>query len=147
MPEENDVREDEEGNERDLHPIGKTSATDRDPITSDKFTFWLDPTVIVNPFDIVEVAQVSQEGEPLSKTHGLVLNLEHLTDAPSHLSNFISSNFGEVVEEPNTPRQGTTLARVNVLSNDQDIYMPVPSDRLVIFADAEGIRDPPSNSK
>jgi hypothetical protein len=119
--------------------VGRTSATDRDPSTSDKFTFWLPNKVIVNPFDIVEVDQVNQPGQPASQTYGLVTMLEHRTDAPSHLANFISSNFGELEEEPNTPRQGTTVAFVNVLSNDADIYMPVPSERLVRFASPEGI--------
>jgi hypothetical protein len=118
--------------------IGKTSATDRDPNTSDRFIFWLAPKVIVNPFDIVEVQQVSHEGE--SKTFGLVTVLEHRTDSPTHLANYISSNFGELAEDPNTPRQGTTVAHVNVLSNDKDIYMPVPSERIVSFADEKGIQ-------
>lgn len=118
--------------------IGKTSATDREPTTSDKFTFWLSSEVIVNPFDIVEVEQVSHEGK--SETYGLVTILKHSTDSPSHLANFISSNFGELSEEPNTPRQGTTIAHVNVLSNDKDIYMPVSSEKLVKFADEEGIQ-------
>jgi len=120
--------------------IGRTSATERDPITSDKFRFWLPPDTIVNPFDIVVVDQVSQPGQPPSKTYGLVTSLEHRTDAPNDLANFISSNFGELSEEPNTPRQGTTVAFVNVLSNTADIYMPVPSERLVYFADPEGIQ-------
>jgi DNA helicase HerA-like ATPase len=120
-----------------IQGIGKTSATDRDPITSEKFMFWLTPKVIVNPFDIVEVEQVSHEGK--SKTYGLVTILEHRTDSPNHLANFISSNFGELSEEPNTPRQGTTIAHANVLSNDKDIYMPVQSERIVRFADEEGI--------
>jgi len=124
--------------QENIQGIGKTSATDRDPNTSDKFMFWLAPNVIVNPFDIVEVAQVSHQGE--SKTYGLVTILEHRTDSPTHLANFISSNFGELVEEPNTPRQGTTIAHANVLSNDKDIYMPVSSERVVRFADEEGIQ-------
>jgi hypothetical protein len=119
--------------------VGRTSATERDPNTSDKFSFWLPDRVIVNPFDIVEVDQVGQPDQGPSKTYGLVTILEHRTDAPNHLANFISSNFGEVDEEPNTPRQGTTVAFVNVLSNDADIYMPVPSDRRVHFALPEGI--------
>ncbi|GFP42537.1 uncharacterized protein HKBW3C_01661 [Candidatus Hakubella thermalkaliphila] len=118
--------------------IGKTSATDRDPTTSDKFSFWLSPGVIVNPFDIVEVEQVSHEGS--SRTYGLVTTLEHRTDSPTHLANFISSNFGELTEEPNTPRQGTTIAHVNVLSNDKDIYMPVSSEKVVDFADEDGVQ-------
>lgn len=119
--------------------VGRTSATERDATTSDKFAFWLPNDVIVNPFDIVAVEQVSHTNEP-SVTYGLVTTLEHRTDAPNHLANFISSNFGEINEEPNTIRQGTTVASVNVMSNTDDIYMPVPSDRLVYFAGAEGIQ-------
>ncbi len=121
-----------------IQEIGKTSAPGRDPNTSDKFTFWLTPKVIVNPFDVVEVEQVSHEGK--SKTFGLVTSLAHSTDSPTHLANFISSDFGELTEEPNTPRQGTTVAHVNVLSNDKDIYMPVSSERVVRFADEAGIQ-------
>jgi len=120
--------------------IGRTSATERDPTTSDKFRFWLPLRVIVNPFDIVAVEQVNQPEQLSSTTYGLVTLLEHRTDAPNDLANFISSNFGELDEEPNTPRQGTTVAFVNVLSNTADIYMPVPSERLVVFADPEGIQ-------
>ena len=76
--------------------VGRTSATEREAITSDKFTFWLADGVIVNPFDIVAVEQVNQPGEPASRTYGLVTTLEHRTDAPSHLANYISSNFGQL---------------------------------------------------
>jgi hypothetical protein len=76
--------------------VGRTSATEREAITSDKFAFWLTDDVIVNPFDIVAVEQVNQPGEPASCTYGLVTALEHRTDAPSHLANYISSNFGQV---------------------------------------------------
>ena len=123
---------------KQVEAIGKTSATDRDPNTSDKFSFWLAPGVIVNPFDIVQVEQVSHEGK--SETFGLVTILEHRTDSPTHLANFISSDFGELAEEPNTPRQGTTVANANVLSNSKDIYMPVSSDKVVNFADEAGIQ-------
>jgi hypothetical protein len=121
-------------------PVGRTSATERDPSTSDKFNFWLAPDVIVNPFDIVQVEQVAPDNKA-SKTYGLVTVLEHRTDAPNHLANFISSNFGNIAEEPNTPRQGTTVAKVNVLSNNANVYMPVPNERLVTFADAKGIEE------
>lgn len=120
--------------------IGRTSATDREAITSEKFAFWLPDDTIVNPFDIVAVDQVNQRGLPPSRTFGLVTTLEHRTDAPSHLANFISSNFGQLDEEPNTNRQGTTVAKVIVLSNSADIYMPVPSERLVQFADPDDIQ-------
>ncbi|MEO0073457.1 MAG: ATP-binding protein [candidate division WOR-3 bacterium] len=118
--------------------IGRTSATDKSPSYSDSFSFWLGENVIVNPFDIVEVDQVKHGGGK-STTWGLVTILDHWTDSPNHLANYISSNFGELSEVPNTPRQGTTVAHVNVLSNDADIYMPVLSDRLVRFATPEGV--------
>jgi hypothetical protein len=118
----------------DRPPIGRASATERDPNTSDQFSFWLAPHIIVNPFDIVEAEQYQD-----SRTYGLVLGLEHRTDAPSHLSNFISNDFGELAGEPNTLRQGTTVARAGVLSNDADIYMPVPNEQAVRFADEAGI--------
>jgi DNA helicase HerA-like ATPase len=121
-------------------PVGRTSATERDAITSEKFCFWLTQDVIVNPFDIMAVEQVNQPGQLASRTYGLVTTLEHRTDAPNHLANYISSNFGVLDEEPNSTRQGTTVASANVLSNTADIYMPVPSERLVYFAQPQDIQ-------
>src|SRR5579863_3023478 len=115
-------------------PIGRTSATEREATTSDRFAFWLSDDVIVNPFDIMVVDQVNQPGQPASRTYGLVTTLEHRTDAPNHLANYISSNFGMLDEEPNSTRQGTTVAAATVLNNTADVYMPVPSERLVTFA-------------
>ena len=91
--------------------IGRASATDRDPNTSDQFSFWLAPDLIVNPFDIVEAEQYED-----SRTYGLVVGLEHRTDAPSHLSNFISNDFGALAGEPapawalSAPQSGRWLA-------------------------------------
>jgi hypothetical protein len=117
--------------------IGLVSATSTEPTSSDNFAFWLVPEVIVNPFDIVEAEQIAYDGT--SRTFGIVTTLEHTTDAPTHLANYISNDFGQVGSEPNTVRQGTTVAKVAVLSNDKDIYMPVACDRPVQFADEEGI--------
>jgi len=115
--------------------IGRTSATEHQPTTSDDFSFWLGPDVLVNPFDIVEVDQVV----PKSKTYGLVTKIDHYTDAASHLSNFISADFGDVDDEPNTPRVGASIAHASILSNTADIYMPVTTGCKVRFADSEGI--------
>jgi hypothetical protein len=114
--------------------IGRGSATERSANQSNEFFFWLAPEVLANPFDIVEAESFRD-----SKTYGLVMNLEHTTDAASHLSNYISNNFGEATEDPQTPRQGTTVAKCNVLSNTAEIYMPVPSEARIRFADAQGI--------
>jgi DNA helicase HerA-like ATPase len=123
--------------------IGKASATERDPNSSERFSFWLAPDRIANPFDIVEADQL--EG---TRTFGLVTNIKQVTDALSHLSNFISSDFGNTEEEAQTPRQGANVADVNVLANydpgtikryPMGIYMPVQSDAPVRFADETGI--------
>src|SRR3954451_12854388 len=95
--------------EKNTGPIGRASATERDAITSDAYHFWLRPNVLVNPFDIVQAEHFDG-----SLTFGLVTGLEHRTDAGSHLANFFSNNFGEITEdEPNTLRQGTTVAKAN----------------------------------
>jgi hypothetical protein len=123
--------------------IGKASATERDPNSSEKFSFWLGPEEIVNPFDIIEADQIAG-----TRTFGLVTNIEQITDAPSHLSNFISSDFGSTETTPQTPRQGANVAEVSVLANQDPsdpkrfpmgIYMPVQSDSPIRFADEEGI--------
>jgi uncharacterized protein len=115
--------------------IGRASATEHDPNTSNQFSFWLKPGTLVNPFDIVEAGHSED-----SRTFGLVLNLEHRTDAPTHLSNYISNDFGEMTDaQPNTTRVGTTVAKASVLSNTANVYMPVVNESPVRFADEAGI--------
>jgi hypothetical protein len=128
--------------------IGKTSATERDANSSDKFNFWLAPKLIVNPFDIVQVEHMGEalvDGKPTgkpSRSYALVTTIEHKTDSPNHLANFVSSNFGDVNENNiNTPRVGTNVAKVNILSNNGEIYMPVQNDRPVTFASSQGIQE------
>jgi len=116
--------------------IGRASATEHEPNTADRFSFWIRPGERLNPFDIVAAEHI--EG---SHTYGLVTNIRHVTDAAGHLSNFISNDFGELVDEPNTPRQGANVADVSVLSNDREIYMPVQSESRIRFADETGIHN------
>lgn len=116
--------------------IGRASATEREPNSAEKFSFWIRPGVRLNPFDII--AAEHMEG---SLTYGLVTNIRHVTDAAGHLSNFISNDFGELVEEPNTPRQGANIAEASVLSNNAEIYMPIQSESRIRFADEPGIHN------
>jgi len=122
-------------------PIGRGSATERDPNTAEKFKFWIRPGQMVNPFDIVAAEHFpAEEGGKPSHTFGLVTNIQHITDAAGHLANFISNDFGEEVEEaPQTPRQGANVAEAAVLSNSADIYMPVQNEARVYFADEDKI--------
>lgn len=136
-----DEKEREEQKKDERKTIGKASATERDPNSSEKFSFWMAPDEIVNPFDIVEAEQVVD-----TCTYGLVTNIKQITDAPSHLSNYISSDFGSTESMPQTPRQGANIAEVNVLANydpsetyPMGIYMPVQSESPIRFADEAGI--------
>ena len=115
--------------------IGRATATERTTNSSERFSFWLKPGLLINPFDIT----TAKQGLDGSVTYGLVTNIHHSTDAPSHLSNYIANDFGELTGEPNTPRQGTNVADVSVLANSKDTYMPVQNEALVWFADENGI--------
>ncbi|MBE7551879.1 MAG: ATP-binding protein [Anaerolineales bacterium] len=122
-------------------PIGRGSATEYSPNSAEQFQFWIKPGELVNPFDIVAAEHYKdRSSNEISYTYGLVTNIKHITDAASHLSNYISNDFGEMLdEEPQTPRQGTNVCDVSVLSNSCDIYMPVRSDAFVYFANEEDI--------
>jgi len=119
--------------------IGKTSAPEIAPNTVDEFSFWISPGQIVNPFDFVSVDHVFG-----TRTVGIVKEMLAMTDAESHLSNFVSSEFGKVDIEPSTVRIGTTVARASVMANTGlkiddrpepvEINMPVENDRPVRFA-------------
>lgn len=114
--------------------IGRASATERHANTADRFSFWLRPAEQMNPFDIVAAEHLDG-----TVTYGLVTGIQHSTDAPTHLTNYIANDFGELVEEPNTPRQGANVCEVSVMSNTAEIYMPVQTEALVRFADEVGI--------
>jgi hypothetical protein len=76
--------------------IGRILATEKVPTTMDKFCFWTDSNLQLHAFDIVKVERIDG-----SFTFGVIENISHITDAQSFLTNFISSDFGDVdVEEP-----------------------------------------------
>ena len=124
-------------------PIGRGSATERAPNSAEEFRFWIKPDELVNPFDIVAAEHYPlPDSDKPSFTYGLVTNIHHLTDAAGHLSNFISNDFGETVDEPpQTPRTGANVAQATVLSNSHDIYMPVQNESRIYFADEEKIHN------
>ena len=69
--------------------IGKVSATEKCPSTIDEFYFWTDKKQILSPFDVVKVNHESG-----SITFGVIEEINHITDAPSHFTGYISSDFG-----------------------------------------------------
>lgn len=114
--------------------IGKVLATEKNPTTIDEFTFWTNPELILNPFDIVKVAHVDD-----SYSYGVIEDIAHITDASSFLTNFISSDFGNVdVEEP-TLRVGMNYVKAKVVCNEKNIYIPLQNNAKVMLATAEEI--------
>lgn len=114
--------------------IGRVLATEKSPTTIDDFTFWTDPELILNPFDIVKVQHVNN-----SFSYGVIEDIAHITDATSFLTSFISSDFGDVGAEGNTLRVGMNYVKAKVICNTENIYIPLQSNSKVMLATAEEI--------
>lgn len=116
--------------------IGKVSATEKDPSTIDEFYFWTDKRQILSPFDIVKV-----EHECNSTTYGVIEEINHVTDSPSHFTSYISSDFGTIEDNiGNMNRLGMNYVKVRVSCNTQNIYTPVLNDRRVSLCDENDIK-------
>lgn len=114
--------------------IGRVLATEKNPTTIDNFTFWTDPELILNPFDIVKVQHINN-----SFSYGVIEDIAHITDAASFLTNFISSDFGDVNAEENILRVGMNYVTAKVVCNTENIYIPLQSNAKVMLATAEEI--------
>lgn len=114
--------------------IGRVLATEKSPTTMDEFNFWTNSDLKLHAFDIVKVMHI--EG---SYTFGVIENISHITDAQSFLTNFISSDFGDVdIDEP-TLRVGMNYAKAKVSFNNKNLYTPVHNNAKVYLATAEEI--------
>lgn len=114
--------------------IGRVLATEKSPTTIDAFTFWTAPDLILNPFDIVKVQHVNN-----SFSYGVIEDIAHITDASSFLTNFISSDFGDVNAEENTLRIGMNYVSAKVVCNTENVYIPLQSNAKVMLASADEI--------
>lgn len=114
--------------------IGRVLATEKKPTTIDDFTFWTNPELILNPFDIVKVQHVNN-----SFSYGVIEDISHITDAASFLTNFISSDFGNVEAEENTLRVGMNYVSAKVICNTDNIYIPLQSNARVMLASKDEI--------
>jgi DNA helicase HerA-like ATPase len=114
--------------------VGRILATEKNPTTMDKFCFWTEKTEKLNAFDIVKVKHLDE-----SFTFGVIENISHITDAQSFLTNFISSDFGDVnIEEP-TFRVGMNYIEAKVSYNDRNLYTPVHNNAEVFLATADEV--------
>ncbi len=115
-------------------PIGRIIATERNPTTMDKFTFWTNSDLKLHAFDIVKVEHIDN-----SFSYGVIENISHITDAQSFLTSFISSNFGDTEIKAPTLRIGMNYAEASVSYNTKNVYTPMHSDAAVYLASADEI--------
>lgn len=74
-----------------------------------------------------------------SFSYGVIEDIAHITDATSFLTNFISSDFGDVNAEENTLRVGMNYVSAKVICNTENIYIPLQSNAKVMLATADEI--------
>lgn len=115
--------------------IGRVSATEKHPTSCDEFQFWLSDDAILSPFDIVRVENKTDD----SVTYGVVQDILHITDGTGHLSNYVSSDFGNVDTIPMTRRLSLSYAKVSVIHNTKENFMPVFEGSPVCTADNHDI--------
>lgn len=118
-----------------MESIGKVAAIENKPSTIEEFYFWTDKKQILKPFDVVKVAHIEN-----SVTFGVIEEISHITDTPSFLSSYISSDFGDVETQTNTVRIGMNYVKARVVGNSRDIYIPVLDGSLVSFANQKEVQ-------
>ena len=118
--------------------IGRISATEKAPTSCDEFIFWLEDSQKISPFDIIKVE--NNIGDFKSVTYGVIQDIFHITDSHGHLSNYISSDFGDVNSDGLTQKLGLSFAKVSVIHNDHENYMPVRDGAPVFTANEEDIK-------
>ncbi|MDR2385013.1 MAG: ATP-binding protein [Tannerella sp.] len=119
--------------------IGKVSATEKSPSTVDEFYFWTDKERVLSPFDVIKVRHVKDESGKPSTSYGVVEEISHITDATSHITSFLSSDFGEVDGTGNMYRLGMNYVKAKVVHNTANIYTPVLDGSQVQTCDEDDV--------
>lgn len=120
-----------------METIGKIIATEKIPSTIEEFTFWTNKERKLKPFDVVVVEHHIEH----SKTFGVVEEIAHITDAPSPLAGYISSDFGQVDSASYTERIGMNYVKCKVVGNSANIYIPVIEGSSVRLASRREIME------
>lgn len=124
-----------------METIGRIIATEKQPSTIEEFTFWTRKDMKLKPFDVVVVDHIKDASGDDSKTFGVVEEISHMTDSPSALAGYISSDFGDVDARSYTERIGMNYVKCKVVGNDKGIYIPVQEGRKVHLAEKEQIME------
>ena len=116
--------------------IGKVLATEKNPSTMEEFYFWTKPEMILNPFDVVKVDHINN-----SVTYGVVEEISHITDTANFISDYISSDFGDVDTTPITHRIGMNYVKARIVGNTGNLYIPVLNGRAVRMAGRDEVAE------
>lgn len=116
--------------------IGRVIATESKPSTVDDFCFWTSSKEILKPFDVIAVEHLED-----SITFGIITQIEHLTDASSVLTGFVSNDFGslDLSHDPLTERLSMNRVSASVLFNTESIALPLIENSRVYKCSKEGI--------
>ncbi len=119
------------------NPIGKSSSPEREPNTTSQFQCWLEDGIKLNPFDFVTADHIDG-----TRTIGIVQEMKNLSDAQSHITGYVSHDFGKPETKPYVERVSSVIAQLSVLRNtgEPEVMMPVPPDYNVYFPSIEEIR-------
>ena len=121
-------------------PIGRVVATEKEPTTTGEVRFWLAPNVELKPFDFVRVTAPESTEREIGEFYAIIHEIKQVSDEPSPLSSFVSSDFGKSEIEPRVSRVVATFAEAAVLFNTYDIEMPIPHGSQVHWPDEDGVR-------
>ncbi len=124
----------------DNSPIGRVVATENHPTSTGSFRFWLATGVNLKPFDFVQILPPENGDPDIGRFYAIIDEIHQVSDEPSPLSGFISSDFGNSSQSPRVGRVVTTYADATVLYNTNDIEMPVPHGSRVGWPDEDGVR-------
>ncbi|MDL2319825.1 ATP-binding protein [Alistipes sp. OttesenSCG-928-B03] len=116
--------------------IGKVVATEKVPTTIDNFCFWTDTKQKLSPFDVVVVPHFDN-----SKTYGVIEEISHITDSPSYLTGYISSDFGDVEAKSFMDRIGMNYVKARVVGNTKNVYIPVVNGASVSLGNEKEVRE------
>ena len=92
--------------------IGKVTATESSPTSCGTVKFWVHRDEVIRPFDIIRIPHLRA-----SYSYAIIKDLHYITDSAGHLTNFISSDFGDVEATAHNERLGATIAEADILYN------------------------------
>ena len=126
--------------------IGFVSSIMGLPANENRFSFIIykndnsEDRALLTQFDIVKVKRSATQNED-DYVYGVVEQVQSICDAPDHMANFISSNFGQQSEEQSggIDRIRFYLVSAKTIYNEKSIFFPVRTGDKVYLCEKEDI--------